>query len=209
MNFLMIRHGETSWNAEKKIQGSTDIPLNETGRLQAEALGEQIQREGISISRIYTSRQLRARQTAGILSNRLGLEVRMLDGLEEMNMGVWEGLNWEEVEERFPEEFARWSRERRYIPAPGGESYQEVLERLIPTLGLVAGQESGDVLVVTHSAVIMSLLSFLYNTPFHEMIDRYRTQNCTIVKVSQADVLSQSCCPGDQMMGQKHFSGAR
>lgn len=190
MKFLMIRHGETSWNAGKKIQGSTDIPLNETGIAQAGELGDQIVRQGMDISGIYTSGQIRARQTARILADRLGLEVRVLEGLEEMNLGFWEGLNWDEVEERYPEEFSRWKQERRYVPTPGGESYQEVLERVVPAMQKVARKEKGDVLIVTHSAVIMSLLSCINNTPFEEMIVRYRTQNCTIVEVEGEVILS-------------------
>lgn len=183
MKFLMIRHGETSWNAEKKIQGSTDIPLNEAGVAQAQALGEQLLEQGNCIERIYTSAQIRARQTARILSDRLGLEMRVLKGLEEMRLGLWEGLNWDEVAQRYPEEFGRWKKERRYVPAPRGESYQNVLERVVPALRKVARAESGDVLIVTHSAVIMSLLSCINDTPFQEMIVRYRTQNCTVVEV--------------------------
>ena len=188
MKFLMIRHGETSWNAEKKIQGSTDIPLNDAGAAQARALGEQLLGQGTCIAGIYTSAQIRARETARILADKLGLKVRVLKGLEEMSLGLWEGLNWDEVAKRYPEEFGRWKKDRRYVPAPCGESYQDVLERVVPALRQVARVESGDVLIVTHSAVIMSLLSCINDTPFQEMILRYRTQNCTVVEV-EGDVI--------------------
>lgn len=190
MKLLLVRHGETQWNVAKKIQGSADICLNETGRFQAAKLGKTLKEYQNKIAKIYTSKLLRAKETAEIIGAELNLEVKVLEGLEEMCMGLWEGMSWKNVEKEYPKEYQIWFQKRRNTRVPQGESYQEVLERLVPALQEIVKKEKEDTLVVTHSADIMSLMSCVYQTPFHEMIKHYKTENCGIVVLEGNDILN-------------------
>lgn len=187
MKLYLVRHGETDWNTLSRIQGNTDTVLNEKGRQQAAELADKL-KEGYQIRRIYTSDRRRARDTAGIIGERLGITPKVENGLEEINFGRWEGCTWQQVKEKFPEEYQIWHRNRRYHVPPSGESYQQLLERLLPTIDDIINeneQEEEDLLVVTHSAVIMTLMSYLYDTPFEDMAKNYRTGNTGIVELDQ------------------------
>ncbi|MDE7327968.1 MAG: histidine phosphatase family protein [Lachnospiraceae bacterium] len=191
MKFLLIRHGETDWNIEKRIQGSTDIPLNQNGRAQAEALAETLSHRSTPVSALYSSPLSRAKQTAEIIADKLCLPCQCIDGLREIGFGLWEGLRWEEVKSRFPQEYGTWYKNRRDTRPNKGESYLDLLKRLVPTLkDLVPNrEENGDLVIVTHSACIMSFLSLLNNTPLHEMAKRYPLSNTAIVEIDAKQVL--------------------
>src|SRR5512133_1433936 len=98
---LLVRHGETNWNRERRFQGHADPPLNDAGREQARELAETLAGEGIDA--IYTSDLQRARETAEILAARFGSEVVALRELREIDVGDWQGLTWPEIEERHPD----------------------------------------------------------------------------------------------------------
>ena len=209
MKILLVRHGETDWNVAQRIQGSTDTPLNENGMAQARKLAEELAKRETPIVGVYTSKLKRAAKTAESVAKKLGKECIVLPGLEEINFGLWEGITWEQVEEQFPKEYQTWRQNRRYEHPPKGESYQELVERVVAALQKLikelksekqadmensetekAGNApaSGDIVVVTHSADIMSLMSFIHDTPFHEMVKRYRTGNTAIVEI-EAEVI--------------------
>lgn len=209
MKILLVRHGETDWNVAQRIQGSTDTPLNETGIMQAQKLAEELAKRETPIIGVYTSKLERAAKTAECVAKKLGKECIVLPGLEEINFGLWEGITWEQVEEQFPVEFQTWRQNRRYEHPPKGESYQELVERVVTALQklikeLKSGNQvnneageitvskadlmDGDIVAVTHSADIMSLMSFINDTPFHEMVKRYRTGNTAVVEI-EADVI--------------------
>lgn len=186
MKLYLTRHGETEWNVHSRIQGQTDTALNETGIRQARELAERLKKERLAIGRIYTSRQLRAYETAQIVAEMLGLNVIVKDGLEEINLGKWEGYTWKQVRELFQEEYEDWHKNRRYQVPPEGESYQQLLERLLPVLRSIIKKEQEDVLVVTHSAVIMTLLSYIYEKPFEDMVKNFKTKNTEIVMIEES-----------------------
>lgn len=184
MALYLVRHGETDWNRANQIQGQTDIPLNENGREQARELSRAVRKKGLSLERIYTSRMRRAKETADILAGDFGLEVVILEGIHEINMGEWEGYTWRQVREKFPDEYGKWYLNRRYQIPPGGESYEQLLERVVPAVRQAAGQ-SGDSLIVTHSAVIMTLLSYLNKKPFEDMAKNFKTRNTELVELEE------------------------
>ena len=103
---LLVRHGETDWNRDRRFQGHADPPLNETGREQANALAEELAGEEIEL--VYTSDLQRARETAQIVGARLGAGVVPLPALREIDVGEWQGLTWPEIEQRFPEGARLW-----------------------------------------------------------------------------------------------------
>ena len=188
MKLLLTRHGETDWNLQRRIQGSTDKDLNETGRRQAMQLAESLLLSEDRPDIVYTSGLKRALKTAEIAAKRLQIPCLIHPGLEEIGFGLWEGLTWEQVEDKYPELYQIWHTDRRYGHPPEGESYQDLLNRVVPALQDIIQKEGGSsadrrILIVTHSAVIMSLLSHLNRTPFHEMVKRYRTQNAQIIEL--------------------------
>src|ERR1700741_2656837 len=118
---LLVRHGETDWNRERRFQGHADQPLNETGREQARAPATDLDGNGIDL--IYTSDLARARETAEIVGAQLGLDVVAMRELREIDVGEWEGLTWQEIEERYPEGARKWH-EHGY-GWQSGETYDE------------------------------------------------------------------------------------
>lgn len=186
MAIYLARHGETDWNLKGLIQGHTDIPLNETGKQQAYELAAAIKDKGISINRIYSSDMKRARETAEIVAKELLVEAQALKGIQEVNLGRWEGHTWKQVRELFPDEYRVWYENRRYEVPPEGESYEQVLQRVVPVLSGIALKEDENVLVVVHSAVIMSLLSYVYDKPFEEMSRNFRTKNGEITELEKS-----------------------
>ena len=188
MIFYFVRHGETQWNVDKKIQGTTDVPLNENGLRQANALAEKLVTEGYQIVRAYTSPQLRASVTAQIAADALGIECVPLEELMEMNLGEWEGSNWDRIEAEYKDVYHYWNTHRRYVKTPEGESYNDVLARTMKALSYILERESGNVLVVTHSAILMSLRCYLAGRPFEEMVDYFKTKNAEVVAIDAEEI---------------------
>lgn len=185
MKLYFIRHGQTDWNIRGMIQGSKDTELNEAGIRQAEELSSRIISSGITFSKIYTSRQKRALTTAQILSNAVSVEYLPAEGLEEINLGDWEGLSWREVRENYPAEYEEWYHKRRYTRAPNGEAYQDMLERALKAIHTIIKANIEDVAIVTHSAVIMCLQCYITDTPFNEM-GKFKSENADITEIDSS-----------------------
>ncbi len=126
---LLIRHGETDWNRDARIQGHQDVPLNEIGRRQARLLTARLSGEGIEAA--YASDLSRTYETAELALAGLNLPIHRTADLREASFGVWEGKRWAEVEREFPEEIARYRRELGRHAPPGGESLTDVRERAV------------------------------------------------------------------------------
>lgn len=182
MKLLLIRHGQTDWNLKEKIQGSCDIELNETGIRQAEKLSNELLEKKYRFSKIYSSPQRRALKTSEILSEATNIDYISIKELEEINFGQWEGLSWTEVKEQYPIEYKEWYINRRYTKPPKGESYQEMLERALTALYKIINENNDDVVVVTHSAIIMCLQCCITNKPFDEMM-KFKTDNAAITEI--------------------------
>ncbi|WP_294188676.1 alpha-ribazole phosphatase [uncultured Clostridium sp.] len=182
MKIFLVRHGETDWNLKGKIQGNTDIELNKTGIKQAYELSNKMLEKNYKFSKIYSSPQKRALQTAKILSENTNIECIVVDKLKEMNLGKWEGLAWSEVRENYPLEYKEWFVKRRYTKTPNGESYEEMLERVLDSLYKIIDDNSDNIVIVTHSTVIMSLQCYITNTDFDKMT-KFRTDNASILEI--------------------------
>jgi probable phosphoglycerate mutase len=134
---VLVRHGETDWNADGRLQGQTDRPLSEEGRRQARRLAEALAAERVEA--IYASDLSRSRETAEIVAARLGLQVVLDPGLRERDWGTWEGLT--------PDE-----RERVELVAESAEQHQQ---RMLAALRRISGRHpTGRVVVVTHGGSI-------------------------------------------------------
>ena len=182
MKLIFIRHGQTDWNVQGKIQGSYDSELNATGIEQAMSLSEKLFNLNYKFSKIYSSPQKRALKTAEILSKSSNVDYISVKDLQEMNMGKWEGLSWKEVEEQYPNEYKEWYLNRRYTKTPDGEAYQDMLERVLKAIHKIINENNEDVVIVSHSAVIMCLQCYVTNTPFNDML-KFKTKNATITEI--------------------------
>ncbi len=143
---LLVRHGETDWNLERRWQGHADRPLNETGRRQARELAELLGRDPPEA--IYSSDLVRARVTAEIVGARLRLPVSTDLRLREVDVGEWSGLTMAEIGLRYPDAVRRWL--EGGTGWMNGETYEQMGERVIAALHEIAGHHAGRILVVTH-----------------------------------------------------------
>jgi broad specificity phosphatase PhoE len=156
--FLLVRHGETDWNVERRFQGHADPALNEVGREQARALADQLADAGLDA--IYTSDLARARETADIVGARTSVPVVALAELREIDVGDWEGLTWPEIEERFPDGVQRWHEQGQGWTA--GESYDELERRVVRALQSIANEHpSARLLVVGHGGTVRVVRAFV------------------------------------------------
>ena len=150
---LLTRHGETAWNALGKLQGHTDIALNETGRGQARALSAAL---GPSVVQVVTSDLRRARETGEIIAGALGLPPPVIDPeLRERQYGVFEGLTRAECESQHPDAWRAWV--AQVGAPPGGEPRAEAAARLGRALTRIlatAAPAGGDIVVVSHGGVM-------------------------------------------------------
>ena len=153
---IVIRHGETAWNREKRMQGTTDTQLSDVGRAQARALGRRL--EGRRFAALYTSDLARARDTARLIAEHTSRDFVTDPRLQERRFGIFEGLTAEEIIARYPEEHSRFASRDPDYAVPGGESARGFTERCIGCLAEIAGRHTGDeVVVVTHGLVLDSL----------------------------------------------------
>ncbi|MDO4278879.1 MAG: histidine phosphatase family protein [Lachnoclostridium edouardi] len=159
MKIYLIRHGQTDWNLAGRIQGSHDISLNETGRRQAEYLARGMKKR--PVVQIFSSKKKRAMETANAIGASQGVKVIPLDGLEEVEFGLWEGMTWKEIQEKYPEEYKIWQKEPAEITPPGGESRQQVYERVGKAADKIVKRAEGDVAVVSHGAALAYMLSYM------------------------------------------------
>lgn len=148
---LLARHGETAWNALGRLQGHTDIPLNDNGRAQARALAAGVASTGIAA--IVTSDLARARETGEIVATALGLAAPVIEpGLRERRFGVFEGLTRDECATHHPEAWRAWE-ERTGGPADS-EPRAAAIARMAEALARIAASDGGPALVVSHGGVM-------------------------------------------------------
>ena len=150
---LAIRHGETAWNVDTRVQGHLDIPLNDTGRWQAHRLALAVAEEGIEV--IYASDLLRALETAQAVARGSGREVITDTGLRERGFGIFEGCTFAEVEQRWPKQSARWRKRDLDFGPEGGETLRAFYERCIGTATRLAATHPGQTIaLVAHGGVM-------------------------------------------------------
>ena len=161
-----VRHGETDWNVEARLQGQRDVPLNPLGRVQAEEAAARLRAivpacDGLA----YVASPLtRTRDTMELMRAALSLpasEYSMDARLKELSFGAWEGLTWKEVRAREPKAAAARERDKWSFVPPGGESYAMLAERVAPAIADLRG----DVVMVAHGGVARVLLALLCAVP--------------------------------------------
>lgn len=162
--FCIVRHGETTWNAERRIQGHIDVALSAVGVRQAAAAARAI--AVAAPSALYSSDLGRARQTAEAIGRRCALSVRLAPELRERRYGVFEGLTYGEAQARHPEAYAAFAARRPEVPLPGGESLEDFRARVVTRLAALAAAHPGEtVVVVTHGGVLDLINRFVRGLP--------------------------------------------
>jgi probable phosphoglycerate mutase len=150
---IAIRHGETAWNVDTRIQGQLDIPLNDMGRWQAQRLARAVADEGIVA--VYASDLLRAYDTACAVAQVAGCEVVTDTGLRERGFGEFEGHTWKEIEARWPVESERWRRRDVDFAPQGGESLRQLYARSVEAATrLVSAHPGQTIALVAHGGVM-------------------------------------------------------
>jgi len=150
---ILIRHGETAWNRATRIQGHTDIPLSALGLAQAERLAQALADEPLAA--LYASDLSRARQTAEAIARAQKLAVQVDAGLRERAFGRFEGLSWEEIDQGYPEDAARWRRREPDFAVGGGESLNAFSARCLDAAHRAAAAHPGQsIALVAHGGVL-------------------------------------------------------
>lgn len=167
MRLILVRHGETDWNTAGRYQGQADPPLNAKGRAQAQTLALDLMNSHIDA--IYSSDLQRARETAEIVSGKLGLVVTYDRRLREMNLGEWEGLLESEIIAGYPVEWDARAHDPLGSRAPGGESLLELAERLWASANDIGRAHPTDgVLIISHGLALATLLCRARGLPLQQ-----------------------------------------
>lgn len=157
MRLILVRHGETDWNAQHRYQGWSDPPLNEVGLRQAAALAARL--AGEQVGAFYASDLQRATQTAQIVAEGHGQPVATDPRLREISFGDWEGATFDEIRARWPGEADAWLDDSLRVAAPGGETLAQVAGRVQDALDDIAEKHAAQtVLLVAHGGTLRVLL---------------------------------------------------
>lgn len=190
-HIYLLRHGETDWNREERLQGSFDVPLNKTGIKQACVLARRL--EKLPVGQVFTSNLLRARETAAIISSKKKWPLFVRDDLREIDHGIWAGMKLKAIERLYPGQLAIWRLEPDRLNLERGERLQDAYYRAARFLsGLLKSALEGDVLVVGHGVTNSLILCAAAGTAIGRMEEFFqpnasiavlRTERRTIVSI--------------------------
>ena len=168
LRLLLLRHGETAWNRERRYQGWTDTPLSAEGLLQAEAAARELKEHAFAA--VYASPLRRARDTAAAIAAPHGLEVETDPAFKELAFGQWEGLTLDEARAGFPSVYDGWARTPHLISPPGGESLAQARERVLAgPERLRAGHPDEIVCLVAHGIPVRILVLEVLGLPLERI----------------------------------------
>lgn len=155
---LLVRHGESTWNRERRVQGQLDPPLTERGQEQAREIADRLAGHGVVA--MYCSDLRRVQQTARPIAEAVDAEPVTVVDLREISLGEWEGKTSDELEAEYPEAWDQWTRRPSWDQVPGGEgqaAFEQRVHRAVDAM--FAANPVGDILCVTHGGVIQVALS--------------------------------------------------
>jgi broad specificity phosphatase PhoE len=165
MDLVCVRHGRTAWNADRRFQGRTDVPLDDEGQAQAAALARHLANERFDVA--IASDLSRALETARGIGDACGIVIEPEPRLREMHFGGWEGLTWDEIVARSPELAEHPGTSPRYYVAPGGETFDAVAARIRPVVDETVARlgPDGRALIVSHAGVMHALVRVALDEP--------------------------------------------
>jgi broad specificity phosphatase PhoE len=180
-----VRHGQSTWNQEHRIQGQQDPPLSDEGRQQARLVGARL--GGRRFAGFYASDLKRAFETAEVIGTSLGMAPEPNESLREIYLGEWEGLRTDEIAVRFPAAWASWVEEPDWDCVPGGEGAAAFDARVGSALDQILGRHPhGNILVVTHGGVIQIALHRIVGRPSRGLFP-FKIQNASISVIERRD----------------------
>jgi probable phosphoglycerate mutase len=172
----LLRHGDSRRDKVRRYIGQSDEPLNANGRRQALAWQQAFRDR--CLSRIYCSDLVRSRETARIIAEGRGELVQPLAGLREIDLGTWDGLAVDEVRSRYPGEYRRRGEEPVAYRTPGGESFADLAERVLPLFEEIVHSLSGTVLIVGHAGVNRVILCHILALPLERLFQLGQEYGC-------------------------------
>ena len=189
MRLLLARHGQSTWNAERRFQGATDIALSALGRAQAAALGQAL--AGYRVSAAYVSPYRRARETAEIALVDTPVPLSTMEELRELSLGDWEGCTVDEVRGREGDPYRAWLLAPHDCPPPNGEPLDAVYRRVQSAVERISAAhgDDEDVLVVAHGGVISVYACVLLGCSFNSLW-RLRVDNASLTVVKPPRLVS-------------------
>ncbi len=159
-----IRHGETSWNVEKRYQGWTDIELSEVGVKQAKLLGERF--KNINVDKIYASPLKRAFETARQIGENTGVDVVIDESFKEINFGEWEGGTISELTEKYGDEYLKFFNTPWATTFPGDGSFKNIESRMAKGIDRILKEDKGkSIVIVSHGGLLKILLLYVMGLP--------------------------------------------
>ena len=166
MRLILVRHGQTEWNAGGRYQGQSNVALSEMGRKQAAYLAEGFPADRLDA--IYTSDLDRARETAECIAAKFGMPVRPEKAFRELSFGDWEGLTYQEISTRWPEEAKKLFTAPDELIIPHGETFQELQERALKKIEALYKEHIDQTVgIFAHGAINKTILAGLMHIPLH------------------------------------------
>lgn len=182
---LLLRHGETDWNAAHRMQGRRDIPLNERGRKQASCAAAFL--ADMTIDAVYASPLSRAVETAEIVKGKRDLPVIPEEGILEIDLGKWDGCTPEDMDVKFPGWYDIWRQSPDKAIPEGGETFRQVQERAVAAIKRIAGENQGKtVLLVSHMGCITSALIYFSGKSL-DTLWKIPIANCGLSELEEED----------------------
>ncbi|MBQ2754970.1 MAG: histidine phosphatase family protein [Clostridia bacterium] len=183
VTFVIVRHGYSKGNKEKRFSGQMDVPLDEIGLSQAEAVAQYIT-ENFKIDKIYSSDLSRAVDTVKPIAQKLGIPVNKVKELREADVGEWQGLLIETIKEQYAESFEFYRQNPGLARFDGGESYKELMDRSLVAFDKIAKENDGKtILVGTHGGVIRTLRAGWNNIPLENLKEIPHVPNASVTVV--------------------------
>jgi probable phosphoglycerate mutase len=183
MLLYLIRHGESLYNAEGRIQGQSDVALSPLGLRQAGAIADALAEE--QIDAVFASPLRRAMQTAEPIAARLGLSIRADDRLKEIHAGIFQGLLWAEIEAKFPDAARPWREQHPDFVIPGGESRRSLMVRGLAAFESIRERPFRRVVVVSHGGILAAALKAVLRIPAE--VNPFSLYNASISKLAWND----------------------
>lgn len=184
----LLRHGETEYGKEKRYLGHTDCKLSKKGKNQAKYLSSIFAKNEIVIDSIFSSDLARCKETISIVFPER--EIVFLERLREINMGTWDGLTFEEIKNKYPEDYEfRGENISAFIP-PNGESFSQCQRRAVSFLKYIINFTNGNVVICSHSGFIRALLCSLLDKDLTEMFEIKQSYGCiNIITIEEQKVV--------------------
>lgn len=178
IRIFLVRHGLTIWNHEFRYQGHTDIELSSEGIEQAQALQKRL--EDVEFTAIISSDLQRALQTATIINEAHQIKIQINESFKEVNFGVWEGLTYQDLQAKYPDQLKTWLETPHLLQVEKGETFVELRDRALIGFNQVISQYPvGNILIVSHGGTIAAMICGILQEPLEKMWG-YKQKNASI-----------------------------